>query len=1003
MRVWDGVTWSPIQAAQQRAVLAILLIEAGQVVSTDRLIDEIWGEQPPSTALATVHGYVFRLRKLLSDTERDLLVTRGRGYQLVIAADDLDVRTFEAVTERGRRSLASGDLESADAELTEGLALWRGLPYADVPACPTVAAESTRLNQTRLSVLEDLLGAQIELGRHAEVVDEVAGLARENPLRERLWAHLMLALHRCGRRAEALDAYKNARRMLVDELGIEPDLPLRELHSAILTEDPRLVPPPRRPRVSSSAPAVPAQLPADVSGFTGRADYLGQLNDLLPSERPAKVVIAGTAGVGKTALAVHWGHRVRNHFPDGQLYANLCGYAPGTPLEPAETLGRFLRALGVPATQIPSDVDEAAALYRSLLSERKLLVLLDNASSPAQVRPLVPNSPGCLVLVTSRDRLDGLVALDGAVRLNLGVLAAVEAQGLLALLMGRQRVVASEPVATRLAELCGHLPLALRIAAANVMGQRGMTIADYVDLLSQGGRLAALQVDGDPEATVRAAFDLSYASLPVPSRHLFRLLGLIPGPQFTVEVAATLAQLPVAEAQKLLTSLVAAHLVEEPDRGRYGLHDLLSEYAAAQAGQAETEDERRAATERLYDHYQVTAVAAADRMYPYVLRLPAAQNPAESPFADADDAAAWLDAERANLVAVVTHAAVHGSPTVAWRLADTLRGYLYLRMHILEWRTIAEAGLAAAKADEDLSGQAAAHTGLATLHWVQGKHPEAIDEFTSALRLARQVGWAAGESAALGNLGNLHWALGRLDQAVAHYRDALARHEEMGMPASQATALGNLGLAYFGQGKLDLAEKHYTLALNLHRKVESPSGEARTLTYLGEVYRAQGRLDESVAALEEALTKIRSIGDRNSEGDTLRALAGTYRETGRHTHGFDLAATAVDLARVNSDRRLESGALATRASLHHRMGQYSLAVDGYQGALRIAHLVGNEYLQTEALIGLAAAQLRTGQAGPGNRNIEMALATARRNGYELLATFAESVQREATLVASAKD
>lgn len=997
LRVWDGAGWAQIRAPQQRTLLAVLLLEAGRPVPVDRVIDEIWGEHPPSAAKGTVQGYVMRLRRLLGVGECPLL-TRGHGYELVVEDDDLDAALFQRLAESGRRGIADGKLDIAVAQLSEGLSLWRGATLADVPATPAVAAAAQRLDQARITALEMRLEARIALGEHAEVVDELTRLVDEHPLRERLWTQLMLALYRCGRRAEALTAYQRARGTLVEDLGLEPGRPLRDLHAAILAEDDDLAAPHRvEPRQAERV--TPAQLPADIAAFTGRAEACAELDGLLPaggSHLPL-VVLTGIAGSGKTALAVHWAHRARRLFPDGQLYVDLRGYSAGTPLRPLEVLTRFLVALGVPPARVPSDVDDATAMFRSQLADRRVLVLLDNANHPDQVRPLLPNGPGCFVLATSRDHLAGLLARDGAVRLALDSLTPGEAQTLLTRLVGADRAGREPGALTRLAELCGYLPLALRIAAANLVVEPAETIAGHTDRLA-ADRLGTLRVADDQHAAVRIAFDHSYAALPEAARRLFRLLGLVPGPHFTTRTAAALANLPVTQAASLLDRLAAAHLLDEHTQGRYSFHDLLRDYAAGRAVTGESAPDRDAAIARLHEHYLHGVNAAAGRLYPHVLRLPE-QPDTTRPAIRLDDhrqASAWLDAERPNLVAAVPHAADHGFTELAWRLADALRGYLYLRMHTEDWRRAALAGLAAARAGGDAAAQAAAHASLATLHWAQGRHQEAIDQFTDALSLARRAGWTEGGSAALGNLGNLNWALGRLEAAAEHYAMAIDLYRRTGQPAGEATALGNLGLVHLGQGRLDLAVTRCTEALALHRNAGSRSGEARTMTHLGETYLALHRHDEAIVVLTDALRLLRQIGDRNTEGDTLRALAAAHRDTGDTAKALDLAAAAVDLARDTGDRRLEAGTLTTRASIHDRLGHHPQAVDGHQQALRIAADIGNTYLQTEAMIGLATATSHTATRDETARLAGTALAAAEKGGYGLLRTRAEAVLAELT-------
>lgn len=685
LRVQDGTHWISVRATQQRLVLAVLLIEAGKVISTDQLVNEIWGEQPPGTAAATVRGYVRALRRILGGGTDGPLLTRGHGYELVVADEDLDARVFERLVDAGMRAIVGGDRGGALTRLSEALALCHGQVLADVPPTETVATEITRLEQRRLTAMEERLGALLDLGRHAEMVDELAHVVAEHPLRERLQGQLMLALYRCGRRAEALATYRNAHRMISGELGVEPGMELRELHQAMLSDEPHLVAPVRQS--SQNHRVTPAQLPAEVTAFTGRETPLKQLDMLLPNEDdpdgatgpplPVVATIVGTAGVGKTALAMRWAHQVRRFFPDGQLYVNMRGYAAVPPMRPIDALARFLPSLGVPAEQVPLDLDVAASLYRSLLADKKILVLLDNVAHSDQVRPLLPGSRGCRVLLTSRDKLGGLVARDGAVPLTLDALDPAESMTLLTRLLGADRVAAEPDAATTLSDLCGHLPLALRIAAANLTARPTHAIADYTTRLAAGDRLAALQMDGDPEATVRAAFDHSYATLPDDAARLFRLLGLLPGTEITAPAAAALADFSLSQANRLLDRLARGHLIVEHTRDRYTLHDLLRLYAADLAARDGTLDPR-AALDRLYDHYLRGVRSAVTRLDPYASRLPV-----PGPVAgDRTEALAWLDAELPNLMAAITHAVAQGPRVVAWQLADALRGYLFMRSQL---------------------------------------------------------------------------------------------------------------------------------------------------------------------------------------------------------------------------------------------------------------------------------------------------------------------------------
>lgn len=979
VQIWDGAVWSPVRAPQQRVLLALLLAEAGRVVTTDRLVDEIWADEPPRTAVGAVHNNVMKLRRVLGGR----LVTCGNGYELRLDDDDLDATRFARLVAAGRGELAAGRVDAAVTRLSEALALWRGPAMADVAATPTVTAYVAGLEQSRLGALEERMHGELELGRHATVADELHRFADEHPLRERLWALLMLATYRCGRRAQALDAYRRARDVLVAELGVEPSRELRDLHRAIIAGDaPQAGPTQGRPM----------QLPAEIAAFTGRTGYLARLDALLPAggAQSRSVVISaivGTSGVGKTALAVHWAHRVRDRFPDGQLYVNLRGHAAGPPLRPIEVLARFLPVLGVPTEGIPVELDAATALYRSLLADKRVLVVLDNAHHPNQIRPLLPGSADCLVLITSRDRLDGLVAVDGAVRVLLDVLDPVEAETLLTRLLGIDRAGAEPGAVARLARLCDHLPLALRIAAANLTARPKITIAGYTAQLAGGNPLAALEVGGDPHVAVRAAFDRSYRTLPAPARRLFRLLGLVPGPDITVPAAAALAGLSPPRTARLLDRLAGAHLINESGPGRYSCHDLLRRYAAERADAEDGDATRRIAFVRLYDHYLRGADAAAGQLYPQVLRAPL-PGPAVTgvieKFGDNTSALAWLDAERPNLVAAVLRATECGPRPAAWLLACALRGYLYMCWHLVDFATVSHAALAATTVDGDPRARAAAHLGMATLGYAQGETEVALDHYTGACGNARAVGWVECESAALGGLGNIYQDLGQPEEAAEWYTQALAIERRTGHLTGQSAWLSNLGRVDMRLGRLYSAARRLTEAAELDRRAGSRSSGARTLAGLGEVYHALGRTDDALAALAPALAVAREVADRSNEIDILDSLAAVHLHTGRHTEALDLAREAVSLARDTRNRRGEAVSLTALASVHARLGDHRSALDALLRARELARTIGDQHTETRVLIGLATSHRGAGRQDEATEIAATALAVVRERGYLLL-------------------
>jgi tetratricopeptide (TPR) repeat protein/transcriptional regulator with XRE-family HTH domain len=768
-----------------------------------------------------------------------------------------------------------------------------------------------------------------------------------------------------------------------------------------------------QPRAGPAAPR-PAQLPADVAAFTGREGHLHSLEAVLAGpESPAAVVISaitGTAGVGKTALAVHWAQQVRHRFPDGQLYINLRGYDQGPPLRPIEALARFLHALGLPAEQVPVDLEEAASLYRSLLADRQMLILLDNAGHPDQVRPLLPGSPGCLVLVTSRDQLAGLVARDGARRLTIDVLTPAEAGTLLARTLGADRVAAEPHATAELARLCAYLPLALRIAAANLTGRPGDTVAGYVEQLRAGDRLAALDLAGDEQAGVRAAFDLSYAALPAAAQRLFRLLALVPGPDVTAPAAAALTGGSTAEAADILARLAAVHLVAEPATGRYAAHDLLSRYAAERANQEECETERAAALRRLLGWYLAAADAAATLLYPQMLRLDMPTPPDGLPepgFTDHTGALAWLTAERANLLAAAEHAGEHGPRPAAWLLADALRGFFWHSRYTVDWLTAAQAGLVAAEAAGDKRAMAAMRLSLGMADQCLQRPEVAVAHYTAVAELAADVGWVDAEAASAGNLGLLYVELGQLRQSLEYHARALELARRTGRLAGQATSLANLGWAYGMLGDFAQAEALLTAAYELYRDLGSPSGEAHALDNLGAVQRAIGRLDRAQADLDRALDLYRQVGNRYGEAETLVDLAGVQLDAGRHALALDLAGQALRVARETGERRVEAEVANLFGAVHVGLGRAAQAVEHHQRALAVARETSAHYLETEALIGLAAAHRDRHQALRATGCATEALALAQQAEYRVLEGNAQaalaSIHRAAGRHAQAAD
>ncbi|WP_329016327.1 tetratricopeptide repeat protein [Micromonospora rifamycinica] len=963
----------PLGRPQQRAVLAYLLLNANVVVSAEQLAEALWGGALPTRARAQVQVCVSRLRRLTRAAGMpETIHSDSGGYRLELAGDDLDVVAFSGLTEAARRHADSGEHERATTLLRQALALWRGPALAGASGA-FVPGAAAGLHDKRLAASEDLFDAEFALGRHAAAVAPLRELVTGNPWHEGLATRLMTALAGSGHQAEALRVFERIRRLLADELGIEPGARLAEAHLRVLRQQlppSRPAPPAREP---GSGPR-PAQLPAGLSTFTGRGDALAALDTMLGRAREggalAVVAIIGTAGVGKTALAIRWAHRVRPLFDDGQLFLDLRGYSPGAATASSDALSRCLRALGVPPTQVPDDIDEAADLYRSLLADRRMLILLDNARDTAHVRPLLPGGAGCLVIVTSRDRLGGLAARHDAQRLSLDVLAPQEATELLTRVIGAERVAEQRDALAELAHDCAHLPLALRIAAADLHGRPHERVSGYLARLRAGDPLTVLTVRDDDQIAVRSAFAASYQTLPPRLQRLFRLFGLVPGCDVTAESAAAMLRCGADEAADLLSRIADAHLAQERTPGHFGTHDLLGRYVTELA---EIEDDRESLGD-LLSWYLFSVYAAADRLCPQVLRVPTPlPAPAAPPmrFATHVDALAWLDAHRHNLVAVTRHAAHQELHTLAWSLADALRGYLWLGMHTTEWSAVARIGLAAARADRHEQAEAAARLSLAALHWRLERFPEAIDDYQLALLCAKRSEWRDGEAAALGNLGPVFRMTGQPGEALRVMEQALEFNRRNGRIPGVAVNHNNLGLVCADLGRLREAADHHHAALTLAHQGGAPSSRALILSNLGVVLHLLGRSDDALQTLTEALELHEQMGSRG-RATTLCALARVHGDRGDHPRAASLARQALDMARTPAEPRVEALAL-------HILGIAEGKTGTLLSALRTARTTADRYIEADITVSLAEIDE---PAAPSW--CHAALSVTRQCGYQLL-------------------
>ncbi|MGC7098424.1 BTAD domain-containing putative transcriptional regulator [Amycolatopsis lurida] len=855
-----------IPAGRVSTLLAVLVCHANQVVSVAELTNHLWGE-PGLGAESTVRSYVRRLRAALkeSDPERVFIRQRAPGYLLEVAEDEVDLLRFRALT---RRASEAGNPREA-AELYEAaLALWRGTPLAD--------AYSAELERSMLPVLEEeharaaeaRVGCRLDLGEHAGLVGELTELTRRYPLRERFWAQLMTALYRCGRQAEALDAYQRLRTTLSEELGIDPGAEVRELHQAVLGAEDRLV---------RAGPPVPRQLVADTPGFVGRTEPLRQLTAQLTGAARLAVV-SGQPGAGKTAFAVHLAHRIAGHYPDGQLYADLRGFSLAPSVRPVQVLTRFARALGCAPEQIPDDLDELTALYRSLLDGKRMLVVLDDAATADDVRALLPGEPGCAVLVTSRNTLPGLVAVDGGIAVRLGTLSEPESVELLHALLSTWDGELTDAGARELAAECVHLPLALRIAAAHLLTRPGYRLTDLLGELRQHHRLDALAIPHDDHASVHTAFDLSYAALGEPARRLFGLLGTVPGPDFGAPAAAALAGDELAATRALLGELTGANLLESTAGGRYHFHDLLRAFAARQ-----DEDHDDAASHRLIDYYLHTASVANGliRRAPLAITLPPpTEGIRPSTFDSAQQALAWYEAERANLLALIRTADARDWHGYAYQLPIVLAGFYFLRKHWADWEETHRIAVTAARRAGDRRAEAVATHRLGDVLHDRRRYDEAIEHLETAAAMGAELGDLTLEAGPLNGLGLVHRALERYDDAEHYYLTSLKLQIAAGYPYGQAGPLANVARVYTVRGDFERAISYARRAIDTAAEYGDINHSAITWLNLGEAYAKRGDAGEAIKATEEALRLANRSGDRYHEAVTLRHLAAAYEDHG---------------------------------------------------------------------------------------------------------------------------
>jgi len=982
IEVWHGEVLAPLGSERQRTLLARLALAAGAAVGQDELVELLWrpGETPRTVSL--LHTHIARLRRLLDSGSRNSTVLVGgqKEYRLAVGAGHLDLLAFRDLTARA----AHYGPEVAFARLSDAVALWRGDIDAErVASSPLYAATASEY----AAVVQTFAALARDLGRPDDALRPLQELAQRHELDEPLHVELILTLAASGRQAEALAAYERIRRALADQLGIDPGESLRSVQLAVLRQQDW-----RRVRLATERIAI-QQTPAAPPDFVGRAGEVSRIQAALsrPDEAPGPaasriVLIDGIAGIGKTALALAAAQRLRAQYPDGQLYADLRGAAETAP-ESMQVLGRFLRALGVPSRQIGTDEAEAAALLRSELADRQMLILLDNAHDADQVRPLLPGAGGSDVIVTSRRRMHGLA---GAVVVDLEPLDPEESVALIAATAGSHRVDADPAAARALAEACARLPLALRIASARLATRQAWTIDDLTRRLGdENHRLTELSTD---ESSVLNSFQLSYADLSASTQRAFRLCSLHPGDDFGADGTGVLLGLPSAEADRLLENLLEANMLMQYAPDRYRFQDLLGLYARRLLSDDTETDTARS---RLYSWYAEAATAAMEWAYPQLVRL-AGHPKREAFFAAEADALSWLDVELPALLAVVGTTAGSADPALSWRITDQLRGYFLIRRHVDGWLDAAEAGLDAATKAGDAIARTAMLISRGQALWSVGRDDEALSDCLAGEQLAVATGWTTAVAYLSHDIGWIHLEHGRLAEAH-HWLDRalqLTEHDKAGHV--RAVALNALGVMSLHRGQLRDAADLLSAALEINETEGRELSALANRGNLASALRQAGEETQASALLTEVLAEYRRRSNLRGELSTLDEWSRLHRQRGDTATALQVARRAHELANTIRDRKATAQTAATVAHAYLALGDATAAAQWFDDSLTIARKV-YPFIEARALVGLASTRLARGDPTSASQAAEQALSIAASCGFHLLAQKASRVMQQTGL------
>lgn len=967
LEIWADQNRLRLGGPIQERVLVTLLLEPGRVVPVTRLVEVAWDEEPPATAVHQIRKAVADLRRRIPGGA-GLLVTDGPGYRAAVADEQLDLSRFTRFTGEARERFAAGAPGEAADLLRSALALWRG-PVLAGSGGATLTAAATALDERRLAAAEQLFQLRLDQGETRELVFELRELITAHPLRETLRGQLMLALYRSGRAAEALEEYGRVRDLLVAELGIDPGPRLTKMYEAILRDSDELAGPEPQPPAAAPQPPAPAPslstLPYDLTDFTGREEELRTLlkHAAEPCDGTRIVAVDGMGGSGKTSLAVRAAHQLAEQYPDGRLCFDLRGYSPGEePLQPAAVLGALLRTLGIPDQRIPEDEGGRAALWRATLAGRRVLLLLDNACDSAQVRPILPASPGCLVLVTSRARL---MHLDGAEWISLGVMPPDDSATLLTETLGERRTAAEPEAVAELAELCGHLPLALRIASARLRNRSRWTVQYLVDRLRDETRRLGELSSG--ERSVAATIQLSYQAMEEQHRRAFRLLGLHPGTEVDVHSGAALLGTDCREAEDILERLLDVHLVQQHTLGQYALHDLVRSFAQSLRTEAARAADH-AAVERVLHYYVAASEQACTVLFPRRSRhaAPAPADVAELPPLDGiEQARGWFDQEHAALLSAVTVAHEQGLDLQTGQLARNAMFYLNLRGSFDEYENIAVLAVASARR---LGEPAALRTSLSNLtssHWKLGRFRDGLESAAEALEIARSVGDTHGQAVSLDQLGLLHSCLGHLKEGRENLIRSIELHENA---MRKEMALCNLSTVCAWLGQYEEAAAAAERAVELRRAYGEPASRIPALNDLAIALLGLGEPEQAKACLAQAM----SVGDQSSIPEdlalTLALAADAEQRLGHQRAASTYAEQAIDLVRERGTALRCCDVENIVGRMHRQRGAYAQALELHRSAARRAGAIEYRVELARAHDGMAHAADALGDGASARRH-----------------------------------